>query len=554
MKKLKGKILKIDLKKINKFKEFILIIVFGLVFLLPFYRNDFYVSHDAESLIVKAAATYKAFSDGQIPPRWAGDLNYNYGVPVLNFYYPFASYLTSAFSLVGFGWEFSYKLIITAFFILAGVTFYIYLKQIFSKEVSFAGALFYMLSPYHFVDIFVRGHIGEIIALGIFPLVILFLHKTLVKPKISSMVLGGICYGVLILSHNILALMFSVLLLGYIVVFSRSFFIFLNSLLLFLIGLGFSAYFWLPALLESKYINSEIFISGYFQDHFIKLGNLIYAPWGWGVNINEVGGLSPHIGIIYAILVLVAFYALRVKNHRKEIIFWFSALVISAFFTNEISSLLWSKFHILEQFQFPWRFIAISSFAACVLVAYALSYINKKAFTYLVIIIILLISSSYIQVKGYIKHEDSFYLNYPGTGAYHGESTTIWTAGDASSYPAFPIEIISGKGQILDYKRKSNIHEFTVIAEDSVKVKDNTVYYPGWRVFVGDKEVPIEFQDPNHRGLITFKVPDGKHDVEVKFTETILRKVANIISLISFAFVILALIFRNKFDKLILRR
>jgi len=49
---------------------------------------------------------------------------------------------------------------------------------------------------------------------------------------------------------------------------------------------------------------------------------------------------------------------------------------------------------------------------------------------------------------------------------------------------------------------------------------DYTFYFPGWKVFVDNKEVPIEFQDPKYRGVITYGVPSGKHTILLKFTNT----------------------------------
>jgi len=542
-------------KRTNSFKKFsaqlILIIIFGLVYLLPFYRSEFYVSHDGENIIAKSAATHKAISDFQVPPRWAGDMNYEYGTPVLSFAYPLSNYLISAFYSIGINFETAYKILIGSLFIISGTAFYLYLNLLFKKEVSFAGAMLYMLAPYHFLDLYVRGHVGEMMAIAISPIVIYFLEKNLAKPNFSYIIFGALFYGILILSHNILGLLLTGVFVAYLLLFSKSFYNFFKSIPIFLIGLSLSSFFWIPALFEGKYINSKLFVGNYFLDHFIKIENLIYAPWGFGANINEMGGLAPQIGVIPAVLVIAALFGLKFKKKRKPILFWSTILFVSLFFTNEISSPIWSKIHTLEQFQFPWRFIAIASFAAAVLGAYALSLIKKNFLIYLIVGLMLISSIGFMQVVGFIKKPDSFYLNYPGTGAYHGESTTIWTEGDASEHPAFPLEIIAGRGEISDYARKSNIHKFKVVANSDLVIRDNTVYYPGWRALVDGQEVPIQFQDPNHRGIITFPVGKGKHDIEVKFSETTIRLFTDIVSAFTLVILLALFLYRKKIDKLI---
>lgn len=542
-------------KKVSNFKKFsaqvILIIIFGLVYLLPFYRNEFYVSHDGQPQVARSAAVYKAFIDGQLPPRWAGDLNYGYGVPSPNFFFPMMGYLISAIYLLGLSLETSYKVVMGAAFVLSGLTFYLWLSEKFRKGAAFGAALLYMLAPYHFLNTFVRGQLGEMLAFVFVPLVFHSLDRYSKNKSIKYIIIGGISFACLAVSHSILALLFSIIIGLYVLVSSGTIKLIINKFIILLLGLGLSAYFWAPALYEGKYINSKLFVGNYFADHFIKIENLIYAPWGFGANINDLGGLSPQIGIIQIILVLLSLLLLRFKKNRGKITFWFGIFIVSIFFTNELSFFLWGKLHILEQFQFPWRFIAIASFAAAVLSGYVLNYTKKNILIYLIIVIVLILSTMYVQVSGFEKKPDSFYLNYPGTGAYHGESTTIWTEGDAGSYPAFPLEIIAGRGEISDYKRKSNLHEFYVNAKNDLVIRDNTTYYPGWRVFVSGKESDIQFQDPNHRGIITFPVPKGEHKVEVKFGETSFRLAADIISLFTFVLLLILFLLHKKFDKLI---
>lgn len=154
-------------------------------------------------------------------------------------------------------------------------------------------------------------------------------------------------------------------------------------------------------------------------------------------------------------------------------------------------------------------------------------------------------------MKSAESKNDSFYLNYLGTTDYHGAASSIWTAGDFSSIPKTPYEVIEGKGKISLVKRKSNIREFNVHASTNLKIVDNTVYFPGWQVAVDGNKVPIQFQDPNYRGLITFNVPKGTHNIKVSFRESPIRLLADFISLAGLVFVIALFIWRSKIEKAI---
>jgi hypothetical protein len=80
-------------------------------------------------------------------------------------------------------------------------------------------------------------------------------------------------------------------------------------------------------------------------------------------------------------------------------------------------------------------------------------------------------------------------------------------------------------------------------------ILDNTAYFPGWEVTVDGIKAPIQFQDMNHRGLITFNVPNGEHSVKVVFKETPIRLLSDIVSVISLVLIVGILLLRNRLKK-----
>ena len=544
------KLLSSFLKKYNS-----LFFIFTIMFLysIPLFHTGLFVAHDNIPQIARIAERFEAFSDGQIPARWAGGLNYGYGNPGFIFFYSLSDYTAILVYLLGFTLQDSYKILMALIFIIAPLFFYLWSSLIFKRNAAIISSLFYGLAHYKFLDTFVRGHLGESLALVFPPLILFFIERNLKKISIFNIVLGGISYALLIHSHSILGLVFSFLIFGYIIV--RSFKekrILASNILLLLIGLGLSAYFWIPALLEAKYINSKIFLSDWYKDHFLNIGNIIYSRWGFGSNVNEPGGLSAQIGplhVLFSISCIPIIFG-KIKN-KRVILYWLFVLAMGVFFSTSLSDLLWSKIHLLQQFQFPWRITAVSFFAASVLTGHFFNnFFNKKIFI-LSILLLLLFSLPMTKISGYVNYSDKYYFDFPGTAAYHNEATTIWVEGDAYKFPDASVEVISGSGKIENLKRKSNLHLYSVNAESNVRILDNTVYFPGWRAKVDGKKVPIEFQDINQRGLITFDVPKGIHNVSVKFGESPIRLAADIISLM-FVFSLFAVfIFRKKLNLIV---
>lgn len=121
-----------------------------------------------------------------------------------------------------------------------------------------------------------------------------------------------------------------------------------------------------------------------------------------------------------------------------------------------------------------------------------------------------------------------------------GETTPRWATRSQDKYPKSQLEVVWGAD--IDYlvlERKQERHRFLIEAKIPTQVVDNTLYFPGWKVKVNGREVPIEYQDQNWRGLITFPVPAGRSEAEVEFTMTAVRKAAAAISLVSFAILLM---------------
>lgn len=516
----------------KKLKIILLLGCIQLLFLLPIIREPFYQSHDGPLHLARFAAYIAAIKDNAIPPRWAGNLNYAYGTPVLNFFAPLAGYMATILYFFGLNLATIFKIIISAAFLAAPISFYLWTN-------SFAGSLLYGLSPYIFLDVFVRGDVGEMLAFVFIPLI--FASIDAIKLRNHQKILfGTISMTLLILSHNGMSLLFVpiVVVYGFLAIPKRKFHSFM---LLLTLALGLSAFFWIPALTDQKFINSQLFLPMY-RNHFTLLTSLIIKPWGFGTDSNAPGGMSPQIGILRFVLVLfAAAFAFRSKSKEKIFFFWTVIFIMSIFLATSNSLFLWQWLPILQKLQFPWRFMALATFSAAALITSLLHSVHNRWIPVSLIILTLLTSLSMTKIERPIIATDRYAFTHEGTTALHGEATTIWTAGDPSTQPINPIQIIEGSGSISAYIRKNSWHTFTTQSDQNIKILDNTLYFPGWKASIDGQETSIEFQDANHRGLITFSVPAGNHTVRVSFKETGQRQFADMISLLSLGFVIVLL-------------
>ena len=164
-----------------KHKEILGLILLACLFLIPLFKPGLYVSHDGDAHVARFAAYAQTFADGQFPARWAGNLNFGYGTPIFIFYYPLPGYVASVLHLFPLSFENIYELLMAVSFIGGILTFFLWAKVLFNRHVAFIGAILYGFAPYHFLDIYVRGDIAEIMAFAFVPLVFFFIEQFLQK-------------------------------------------------------------------------------------------------------------------------------------------------------------------------------------------------------------------------------------------------------------------------------------------------------------------------------------------------------------------------------------
>lgn len=536
---------------------FVFIVLISLIPLFALLHSGLPLTHDGQDHVARIANFYQSLSEGNLVPRWAGNLNWGYGHPILMFLYPLPSYAASLFHLFGFSLVDSTKLVFAFAFILGGLTTYLWLREFLGEMPAIAGSVVYNFAPYRFVDLYVRGAIGEHVAFIFPPLILYFFLKISKSSVFNRIYFTGACLSIagLVLSHNALTLMFLPFIIFYALYLAwvnkktRVFLIYQYIGSLFL-GIFLSSFFLLPAFVEGRYTLRDIVTEGVALERFVDFKNLVSSPWNFG----QSGQFSVEIGLILWIAFLsspVILYKLW-KNNRQNFAFYAFLLlyfVISIFIMLPESKFIWQNVTILQKFQFPWRFLSASVLAGAILTAYSISFIkNNKIRTIIAILIVVLslfLTKNFWQPKDYLLKPESFYSGiYNGT-TDTGESSPIWSIRFMEKKPKAPAEVIAGSASIRPIMRTSTHHRYEITAEFHSRIRENTLYFPGWRIYVDGKQYQgIQFQDPENRGLMTYYVPAGKHVVDVKFGDTILRTISNFISIAALA-LIFGIIFKT---------
>jgi uncharacterized membrane protein len=522
----------------KSFKQYLLIVALSaLPFVAVFATPLMIHTHDGPMHIARIPAYYKALTGGQILPRWAGELNYGYGMPLFNFYYHLPYLFGSLLVSVGLNLAWSFKIMLLFSFLLSGCFMYLFAYAFFKdRNKALVMTVLYQFAPFHLVDMVVRGDIGEVLAMTFLPLVLYFLVRVFEEDHVRRYCIAtGVATALMILSHSAIGLIYFATCVFFVIFFAPN----TKKRIAAGVGLGIgvllTAFFWIPVLLERKYTYGDFFMKDMYKTHFAPVWNF-FIPNLTNSTALQNGGVDVSFGLIQTAALLMSVWLL-VKNKLQKnvrLLVWFGLIItaVALFVMISPSAFLWEHIPVLRAFQFPWRFLTITVFSLSVLGAAVL--VKKNTPKFLVIgIVVATIASSLVYFRpplGFDKINENYFWHYPLDTTFFGETNLIWSAGPAGSYPKAPIELIAGKGEILNPVRNETKHTFTVIAETNVQILDNTQYYPGWRVYSGTTKIPVEFQDQNHRGIITFHLPPGTHHVTVSFGETPVRTVADVIT------------------------
>lgn len=523
-------------------KHYLLFIL--VLSLLPlvsiFATQDLLHTHDGLVHLPRMGAYFKAFMDGQFPVRWAGDLNHGYGMPLFNFIYQLPYMLSSFFLFLGFSLASAFKVTLALSYLLSGIFMFLFARAFLNDDKkAFLVAVFYQFAPFRLVELLIRGSFGEVYTYTFLPLVLFGLIRILQKPRVSYFTLTSFSSAFLILSHNSVSLLFFGTCTLFVFLFAKTKKAVFLALCALAIGLALASFYWMPAIFEHRYTYGDLFMKNLYKNHFVPFQNF-FIPNFTNANFLKTEGISVQIGFFHILAIVIAIGLLIVRKEqelffKKITIFCLILVAASFFFMLPVSRFAWEQVSYLRQFQFPWRFLSIISFASSLLAVHylSLSIFNKRNI-FIILTILTVISTVYYwrPSLGYDKIDEGYYWNFPLNTTYYGETDVIWSGGPAKSYPKERIEIISGEGSTSGFKKKSQLQTFQVLALTDIVLVDHTQYFPGWRVFVDGKEVPIQFQDPSWKGEITFPVAKGKHDVRVSFGETKIRFITDIISVV----------------------
>ncbi len=350
----------------------------------------------------------KCVQIGQIPCRWAPDAGLGYGEPLFNFYGQFVYALGEVFHLAGFSFIDSIKILFTLSILGSGIGMFYLAKSVWKNNFSaLISSALYIYAPYRAVDVWVRGALPEAFSFILFPLILLSVEK-------KSWIWFSILFSVLILTHNLSAVMFLPVILVWIIY--RKFW---QGIAAGALSLLISAFYILPVIFESKFIDLVSTTTGYFDFHnhyAISFELFISRFWGYGASVwGPNDGLSLSIGHlqwILPVLILLTLFFKRKSAKSAEFLILFILGWFYIFLTHNKSTFIWELLPLMPYIQFPWRFLGMIVFCFSLSAGLLITYLDrfKIWITVAVCLLIIGINFSFFREDLWYKVDDSYYL------------------------------------------------------------------------------------------------------------------------------------------------
>lgn len=544
---------------------FLLILIISLFFVLElFIIPGRPANFDSNFHITNIAQFSGIIRHGELPVVWMNSFA-NYGLPMGIFAHQITSYLGGVINLLVNDPTTSYNVLVFIAILLSNLFLYLFLRFYFSAWASFLGTFMFNFTPYRIFNIYVRGAMPEVFSAIFLPLILISLYILIVKRKSYAIFLLSLFVVGLALCHPMMLVVYSLLFIPYLIyllittnlaknIKIKLFFI---SFFAMLLGVLICGYYILPLNFEIKYV-----YYGFIKNHidtntYLKLSNFIDPRWYYFTNAEVfprghvvLFGLLE--SLIFGLGLVVILYKKIIKKSKENVNILFFALVVSIlliFFTTRYSNIFFQNIFFLNNIQFPWRFLSGLIFLPAIIIAYVYDQYPRKLIIVVLVIFVAILSFPQLYGKNFNIYPKSSYY-FSKENAHSILMNTIWS-GKSEDYPNKKSqgEIIEGNGKILSKNIKNSQRDYLIDAKTPLRIVDNTFYFPGWNAYIDGIKETIEFQNPDHRGVITFQVPAGKHDVKLRFEDTKIRLAGKMLTFFSLFLFIFSIILRKHIYK-----
>jgi hypothetical protein len=567
--------------QVGRFLPFAFCLLSSLLAALPLFANPGFLNTrgigDSPNLLFRLQQLIAAFSGGEFPARWMPEAAYGYGMPYFTYYASASTHLAALLKVYGFSFVNALKLTQLLALVVAAGGMYGWLRSAsLTPARSALASIAYTFAPFHLVNLYVRGDsLAELWAMALYPVVLWAAQRCLERATFGRAFALALAVAALIGTHNISALDFLPFVALYFLALrwrqlaSRLTF---HAPLAMLWGLALSAFFWLPALGETSFVQLGDLTSGYFfyGNHF-RGSDLVQTTLLFDYDRHPFS-----LGLAQAVLAALGLGALlwrAVRDRRWSPLNTFTVigLAVSTLMITPLSRPVWETVPLLAYTQFPWRFLSIQAVFTAALTGHALVDIGSSKWrpqlqitTYVVLPAVLMLSGLLPLRLTFFPLNDSD-VTAARLNLYEYFTTAIGNTVNSEYLPRevrprpFSSAALLGRepqpkvlsGRASGYRAgKLGARElwyFEVEGDSPATIAIPTHYWPGWEAEADDEAIPLRAAPG--LGWITFELPPNAHSVTFRVGRTPLRLWAEVFSLAALVVPIGGFLFRRACER-----
>jgi len=520
---------------------------------------------DSPFLLTRLVAVVDALRQGTLFPRWSPELAYGLGYPLFDFYGALAFYAAALLHVAGVPAVEALKATQVGGFVLGSVAMFALARRHLGDLGGLVAAAAYACAPYHLVNVYARGDsLGEFAALALLPAVLLALEVA-ADGRLGGALAAGLLAAALVWTHNLSALLalptIALWALWALVRAARSSraALFRAAALLGLagaLGLGLGAFYWLPVLMDRRYVHFEFNTTGYFdfRGHFLSLARLVQASpiYDYGLDGTPDGHLPFQLGLVQAVVAVAGLLLAAIIGRRLGALAGVSAALGLGYaaLATPLARAAWEALPPLQIAQFPWRALGPASLGLALLAALPVPVLGGRwRAGYAGVVVAAVVGSAVLGANPDRWRIAPDEVNAAGVQQYEYLTSSIgstvryeylplaaqerpWTSGYVTLGDDAPLRALPGQPVQVDAVERLGMgFVLDLTARESRPVVFEQHWFPGWSARVDGAEAAIWPSQPD--GLITVGVPSGMHRVELRFGETRLRWAADLVSLVS---------------------
>lgn len=525
------------------------VIVVALLVLVPIFVLGIPHGADLPNHYRFALPFYESIGAGSWYPGWLAESNAGYGDPRFRFYPPGLYYGFVLFRTVAGGWYIGSMVTFALISIAGGLGLYLWTRELSTNNVAMWAGILFALNPYRLNEIYQASLLSEYAACSVLPFAFAFTERICRKGRASDVAGLACSLACLVLTHVPLTVIGSLSLLLYSLFRLERANLVRTVLKLtagVTLGLVASAFFWSTVIAELSWIKGNSVDPNLYYDYRL---NFVFSP---SALTNRNTWLANILGVVVlafmapAIVLLKKDYRARVDKGLKAV---FILALVSFFMTTELSRPIWAIVPKLQEVQFPWRWLAITSMSGCILLAASIPKWLQQRRSDLRprdLLTPLALALSLVFVVGHVF--DSDYLDKREFDALLPDIRAAVSFKDWLPVAAREVRYMNKMGDHVDAASRQvqidswqpEFRQFHLSSGPATDARVRTYFYPLWRASSNGKSLVTQ---PADDGALLVQVPADTTNVELSFQEPARVRVVRLVSWIGWILIIAAFMF-----------